>query len=77
MTHGNAPAYYSAAYRLLERYAAVHSHSQRKGKPITPYWRYHVPDRQRDLITALNEGDEETIKAQMMAMRDALAGGYE
>jgi len=78
---GIAPSYYSAAYKLLERYAAMAAHAQRHahvkaGRRLSTF-RYSPPELQRDLIEALNKGPshEERAKGLMFQMRDALDRG--
>ena len=79
---GIAPPYYSAAYRLLERYAVMAATAQRHahvkaGRRVSTF-RYSPPELQRDLIEALNKGpgSEERAKGLMFQMRDALDRGH-
>ena len=59
-----ADAAYSKAYRILEKMGRSHVQidRDRRGRPI----RCHPSDEMRDLVDALNKGDEERIKGLIL-----------
>ncbi len=59
---------YKRAQELLSEFSARSYKALKKGQ------RYNPPQVQRDLISAMDRGDEEKMKAFMLEIRDSLGG---